>query len=209
TGKQLARVWMHNGFVRIDNEKMSKSLGNFFTIREVLDQYDAETVRFFIVRAHYRSALNYSDAHLDDARQALKRLYLSLAQFDELPLKAPDWGSSHGERFKAAMNEDFATPEAIAVLFDLAAEVNRSRSESLAIELKALGGVMGLLQQNPAAFLQAGSGLDEAAILRQIEARQQAKLAKDYALADQIRQALLAKGVLLKDSAQGTVWERV
>ena len=209
TGKQLARVWMHNGFVRIDNEKMSKSLGNFFTIREVLDTYDAETVRFFIVRAHYRSALNYSDAHLDDARQALKRLYLSLAQFDELPAQAPDWNSAYGERFKAAMNEDFATPEAIAVLFDLAAEVNRSRSESLAIELKALGGVMGLLQQNPAAFLQAGSGLDEAAILRQIEARQQAKLAKDYALADQIRQALLAKGVLLKDSAQGTAWERV
>lgn len=209
SGKQLARVWMHNGFVRIDNEKMSKSLGNFFTIREVLDKYDAETVRFFIVRAHYRSALNYSDAHLDDARQALKRLYLSLAQFDELPLEAPDWGSSYGERFKAAMNEDFATPEAIAVLFDLAAEVNRSRSQSLAIELKALGGVMGLLQQNPAVFLQAGSGLDEAAIVRQIEARQQAKLAKDYALADQIRQALLADGVVLKDSAQGTVWERV
>ena len=209
SGKQLARVWMHNGFVRIDNEKMSKSLGNFFTIREVLDKYDAETVRFFIVRAHYRSALNYSDAHLDDARQALKRLYLSLAQFDELPQKAPDWDTSYGERFKAAMNEDFATPEAIAVLFDLAAEVNRSRSPSLAIELKALGGVMGLLQQNPAVFLQAGSGLDEAAIVRQIEARQQAKLAKDYALADQIRQALLADGVVLKDSAQGTVWERV
>ena len=209
SGQPLARVWMHNGFVRIDNEKMSKSLGNFFTIRQVLDAYDAETVRFFIIRAHYRSALNYSDAHLDDARQALKRLYLALSLFDSLPNALPDWSVESGQRFKAAMDDDFATPEAVAVLFELAAEVNRTRSVALATQLKALGGVLGVLQQHPATYLQAGKGLDESSILLHIEARMQAKLGRDFALADQIRQDLLANGVLLKDSAQGTSWERV
>jgi cysteinyl-tRNA synthetase len=209
SGQPLARVWMHNGFVRIDNEKMSKSLGNFFTIRQVLDAYDAETVRFFIIRAHYRSALNYSDAHLDDARQALKRLYLALSLFDSLPNALPDWSVESGQRFKAAMDDDFATPEAVAVLFELAAEVNRTRSVALATQLKALGGVLGVLQQHPATYLQAGKGLDESLIFQQIEARQQAKLGKNFALADQIRNDLLANGVLLKDSAQGTTWERV
>lgn len=209
TGKPLATFWMHNGFVRVDNEKMSKSLGNFFTIRQVLDAYDAETVRFFIIRAHYRSALNYSDAHLDDARAALKRLYLALLPFDALPEQAPEWSDAYASRFKAAMDEDFATPEAVAVLFELAAEVNRTRSAALALQLKALGGVLGLLQQHPASYLQAGKGLDEAAIAAQIEARQQAKSAKDFARADQIRQDLLSQGVVLKDSAQGTTWERV
>ena len=209
TGKPLATFWMHNGFVRVDNEKMSKSLGNFFTIRQVLDAYDAETVRFFIIRAHYRSALNYSDAHLDDARAALKRLYLALLPFEALSEQAPDWSDAYASRFKAAMDDDFATPEAVAVLFELAAEVNRTRSAALALQLKALGGVLGLLQQHPASFLQAGKGLDEAAIAAQIEARQQAKSAKDFARADQIRQDLLSQGVVLKDSAQGTTWERV
>jgi cysteinyl-tRNA synthetase len=209
SGQPLARVWMHNGFVRIDNEKMSKSLGNFFTIRQVLDAYDAETVRFFIIRAHYRSALNYSDAHLDDARQALKRLYLALSLFDSLPNALPDWSAESGQRFKAAMDDDFATPEAVAVLFELAAEVNRTRSVALATQLKSLGGVFGVLQQHPATYLQAGKGLDETSILLQIEARKQAKLGKNFALADQIRNDLLANGVLLKDAAQGTTWERV
>jgi cysteinyl-tRNA synthetase len=209
SGQPLARVWMHNGFVRIDNEKMSKSLGNFFTIRQVLDAYDAETVRFFIIRAHYRSALNYSDAHLDDARQALKRLYLALSLFDSLPNALPDWSAESGRRFKAAMDDDFATPEAVAVLFELAAEVNRTRSVALATQLKSLGGVFGVLQQHPATYLQAGKGLDETSILLQIEARKQAKLGKNFALADQIRNDLLANGVLLKDAAQGTTWERV
>lgn len=209
SGQTLARVWMHNGFVRIDNEKMSKSLGNFFTIRQVLDAYDAETVRFFIIRAHYRSALNYSDAHLDDARQALKRLYLALSLFDSLPNALPDWSAESGQRFKAAMDDDFATPEAVAVLFELAAEVNRTRSVALATQLKSLGGVLGVLQQHPATYLQAGKGLDETSILLQIEARKQAKLGKNFALADQIRNDLLANGVLLKDAAQGTTWERV
>ena len=158
-GKPLARFWMHNGFVNIDNEKMSKSLGNFFTIRDVLKEYDAETVRFFVVRSHYRSPLNYSDMHLDDARAALKRLYtaLSLVAPEEATI---DWTQPHAARFKAAMDEDFGTPEAVAVLFELAGEVNRSQSAQAAGLLKALGGCLGLLQGNPQAFLQAGAGLD-------------------------------------------------
>lgn len=209
SGKPLASVWMHNGFVRIDNEKMSKSLGNFFTIRQVLESYDAETVRFFIIRAHYRSALNYSDAHLDDARQSLKRLYLALSWFDAVPAAPPDWSTDHGRRFQAAMDDDFATPEAVAVLFELAADINRTRSEALACQLKAYGGVLGILQQHPATYLQAGHGLDEATIVLRIEARQQAKQAKDFATADALRKDLLANGVVLKDSPQGTTWERV
>jgi cysteinyl-tRNA synthetase len=208
-GQPLAQFWMHNGFVRVDNEKMSKSLGNFFTIRQVLEAYDAETVRFFIIRAHYRSALNYSDAHLDDARQALKRLYTAMSVCPQVPEVVPDWSQGHAARFKAAMDEDFGTPEAIAVLFDLATEVNRTGSIAAASELKALGCVLGLLQQDPQVYLKAGKGLDEASIERLIAQRVQAKSARDFALADQIRQQLLVEGVLLKDAPQGTTWERL
>ena len=205
-GKPLANYWMHNGFVRVDNEKMSKSLGNFFTIREVLAKYDAETVRFFILRAHYRSALNYSDAHLDDARVALKRLYTAL---DLAPPEnvAINWLEPFAARFKSAMDEDFGTPEAVAVLFDLAGEVNRSRSAERAGLLKSLGACLGLLQGDPSAYLQAGAGLDEAAIKQLIDERAQAKQAKDFAASDQIRARLLAQGIVLKDSPQGTTWE--
>ncbi|MDD2727637.1 cysteine--tRNA ligase [Malikia sp.] len=210
SGQPLARFWMHNGFVRVDNEKMSKSLGNFFTIREVLARYDAETVRFFILRAHYRSALNYSDAHLDDARNALKRLYTALASVPAADV-AIDWSDDYAARFKAAMDEDFGTPEAVAVLFELASEVNRSRSPERAGLLRALGSILGLLQEDPTAFLQGGSvagGLDEAAIQQQIEARAAAKAAKDWPEADRIRKALLEQGVVLKDGPAGTSWER-
>ena len=208
TGKPLAHFWVHNGFVRVDNEKMSKSLGNFFTIRDVLQQYDAETVRFFIVRAHYRSALNYSDAHLDDARQSLKRLYTALDQV--APAEAViDWANPYAARFKAAMDEDFGTPEAVAVLFDLASEVNRSKSPMLAGLLKTLAACLGLLQGDPKAFLQAGAGLDDGAIQSLIAQRAAAKAAKDFALADSIRKELLAQGIVLKDSPAGTTWEAV
>jgi cysteinyl-tRNA synthetase len=205
-GQALANFWMHNGFVRVDNEKMSKSLGNFFTIRDVLKQYDAETVRFFIVRAHYRSALNYSDAHLDDARQALKRLYTALSQVVVADVVI-DWSNPFAARFQAAMDEDFGTPEAVAVLFDLAGEVNRSKSVESASLLKALGGCLGLLQADASAFLQSGAGLDEATIEQRIADRAAAKAAKDFAQADLIRNELLAQGIVLKDSASGTIWE--
>ncbi len=211
-GKPLARFWVHNGFVRVDNEKMSKSLGNFFTIRDVLGRYDAETVRFFLVRAHYRSALNYSDVHLDDARSALKRLYTALALVPAQPMDI-DWEQAFAARFKAAMDEDFGTPEAVAVLFDLASEINRTKSGELAGLLRALGACLGLLQGDPAAFLQAGSGDtalagDAVQISQLIAARAMAKQERDFAQADRIRQQLTDMGVVLKDSAAGTTWER-
>ena len=208
SGQALARYWMHNGFINVDNEKMSKSLGNFFTIRDVLKVFDAETIRFFVVRSHYRSPLNYSDVHLYDARNALKRLYTALAAVPPAPLAAIDWQQPHAQRFQAAMDEDFGTSEAVAVLFDLASEVNRHASAELSALLKALGGVLGLLQQSPQAFLQTGVSLSEADIQAQIQARAQAKKDRDFASADRIRQALAAQGVVLKDSPTGTTWER-
>jgi cysteinyl-tRNA synthetase len=205
-GVPLANVWMHNGFVNIDNEKMSKSLGNFFTIREVLEKFDAETLRFFIVRAHYRSPLNYSDVHLEDARGALRRLYTALDAVAPAPV-AIDWADPYAARFAAAMDNDFGTPEAVAVLFELAAEVNRTKSAQRAGLLKALGGTLGILQGDPRAFLQAGAGLDEASIQQKIAERAAAKAAKDFAAADRIRQELLEQGIVLKDSPAGTTWE--
>ena len=208
SGKPLARYWMHNGFVTRDNEKMSKSLGNFFTIQEILSRFDAETTRFFVVRSHYRSALNYSDAHIEDARIALKRLYTCL---QAVPPQAQamqiDWTAPYADRFKAAMDQDFGTPEAVAVLFDLASEVNRSGSPQLSSLLRALGGVIGLLQSPPEVFLRAGSSVDAMHIDTLITERQTAKAERDFARADAIRAELLAQGIVLKDSAQGTTWE--
>ncbi len=206
TGKPLARYWMHNGFLNIDNEKMSKSLDNFFTIRDVLQKVDAETLRFFFVRTHYRSAINYSDVHLEDARGALKRLYTAL-HLVPAASAGIDWAFPAAARFQAAMDNDFGTPEAVAVLFELAAEVNRSQSPQAAGLLKALGGCLGLLQGDPQQFLQAGTALGEVAIRERIDQRAAAKRAKNFAEADRIRQELLAQGVVLKDSAAGTTWE--
>ena len=208
SGKPLASYWMHNGFVTRDNEKMSKSLGNFFSIQEILARFDAETTRFFVVRSHYRSALNYSDAHIEDARIALKRLYTSLQAVPPEPDSVLiDWGAPFADRFKAAMDQDFGTPEAVAVLFDLASEVNRSRSPQLSALLRALGGVLGLLQSPPEVFLRAGSAVDSVHIETLIAQRQAAKAARDFARADAIRAELLAQGIVLKDSALGTTWE--
>jgi cysteinyl-tRNA synthetase len=209
-GKPMAKYWVHNGFVNIDNEKMSKSLGNFFTIRDVLQKFDAETIRFFIVRSHYRSGLNYSDVHLEDARASLKRLYTALdlvANSSTLAGGEIDFSNEYAARFQAAMNNDFATPEAVAVLFDLAAVVNRNKSTQLAGLLKSLGGLLGILQGSPQAFLQSGAALDDAAIQEKIAERAAAKAAKNFALADQIRQDLTTQGIVLKDSPQGTSWE--
>ncbi len=207
SGQALASIWMHNGFVTRDHEKMSKSLGNFFTIREILARFDAETTRFFIVRAHYRSALNYSDAHLEDARSALRRLYTALALVPPSPSSDIDWQQVHAKAFKAAMDEDFGTPEAVAVLFELATEVNKTRSAALAGLLRALGACLGLLQAEPEAFLQAGASLDAQAIEALIAQRTLAKSQRDYAQADLIRQQLLAQGITLKDGAAGTTWQ--
>ena len=205
-GQPFARTWMHNGFINVDNEKMSKSLGNFFTIRDVLKAFDAETVRFFVVRSHYRSPLNYSDVHLNDAKGALKRLYTALQAVPPAAVTL-DWTDPMAARFKAAMDEDFGTPDAVAVLFELASEVNRSQSAERAGLLKALGGLLGLLQTDPTTYLQSGAGLDDAAIQAQIQARADAKKAKNFAEADRIRNELLAQGIVLKDSATGTTWE--
>jgi cysteinyl-tRNA synthetase len=221
---QMANYWMHNGFVRVDDEKMSKSLGNFFTIREVLKKYDAEVVRFFILRAHYRSPLNYSDKHLDDAKQALTRLYTALRGIAVAEV-AIDWAQPQAAKFKAAMDDDFNTPEAIAVLFDLANELNKTKSIEVASLLKALAGVAGLLQSNPNEFLQglvasvitsqaestitkSQMELSKSAIQSMIELRLDAKKSKKFAEADRIRKELADAGILLEDTPEGTTWRR-
>jgi len=209
----FVNYWMHNGFVRVDNEKMSKSLGNFFTIREVLAKYDSEVVRFFILRAHYRSQLNYSDAHLDDARNALTRMYTALK--DVAPDSAPlDMTEAHAVRFAEAMNDDFNTPLAVAVLFELTNEINKTKSAALARQLVGLAGIVGLLQRPAQQFLHAGlaNGEDgdmETFVVEQITARVNAKKARDFAEADRIRAALLEKGIVLEDKPGGlTEWRR-
>ena len=208
----FANFWMHNGFVRVDDEKMSKSLGNFFTIREILKKYDAEVVRFFILRAHYRSPLNYSDVHLDDARHALARLYTALKAVAADSVQPVDWSEKHAVRFRKAMDDDFNTPEACAVLFDLAAEINRGKSPVLATQLRSLAGVLGLLQREPQLFLQASPKSAEELSVERIEALIAdlvlAKQEKNFAESDRIRSDLLAAGVVLEDSAQGTTWRR-
>lgn len=207
----FVNYWMHNGFVRVDNEKMSKSLGNFFTIRDVLKNYDAEVLRFFIIRSHYRSPLNYSDAHLDDAKAALTRLYTALKDIDvrERPV---DWKEKHAIRFAQAMNDDFNTPEAVAVLFELANEINRTGSVEMASQLKALAGVLGLLGREPRQFLQGDGRVDgneEKWIEERIAARVEAKKLKNFAEADRIRNELLEKGIVLEDRPGGkTEWRR-
>ncbi len=208
-GHPFVNYWIHNGFLQLDDEKMSKSLGNFFTIRDVLKLYDAEVIRFFILRAHYRSPLNYSDVHLNDAKGALTRLYTALKEVtpDQAPL---DREEAFAQRFAAAMDDDFNTPVAVAVLFELANEVNREKSPVLARQLKQLAEILGLLQRSPCEFLQAmptENGLSVVEIEARITARRAAKETRQFALADQIRAELLAAGIVLEDKPEGlTEW---
>ncbi|MBE0510381.1 MAG: cysteine--tRNA ligase [Chromatiales bacterium] len=213
-GCTFVNYWLHNGFVRVDNEKMSKSLGNFFTIREVMARYDPEVIRLFILSSHYRSPLNYSDQHLDNAKAALGSLYNALRGLT--PASAAQL-SAYSERFLAAMDDDFATPDAIAVLFELAHEIHRCRAEDankaalLAAELRELAALLGLLQQDPDAYFKGGAQagqLDAAAIDTLIAQRLQARQDKDWAESDRIRDLLKADGVLLEDGPQGTIWRR-
>ncbi len=205
------KYWLHNGFIRVDGEKMSKSLGNFFTIREVLKQYDPEVVRFFILRAHYRSPLNYSDAHLDDAKGALTRLYTTLKNTPATAFELSENANDYTRRFYAAMNDDFGTVEAVAVLFELAGEVNKTNDAQLAGCLKALGGIIGLLQRDPTEFLQGGAasdGLSNEEIEDLIARRKQARADKNWAESDRIRDLLNEHKIILEDNAGGTTWRR-
>ncbi|MBR7003085.1 MAG: cysteine--tRNA ligase [Neisseriaceae bacterium] len=204
------KYWLHNGFIRVDNEKMSKSLGNFFTIREVLDKFKPEVVRFFILRAHYRSPLNYSDAHLTDANSSLTRLYTALNNTPPADFHLSENANSYTQKFYAAMNDDFDTVNAIAVLFELAGEVNKTQDKNLSGCLKALGGLLGLLQQNPQAFLQAGAGngLSDEEINALIAERTIARKNKNWAESDRIRDELAEHGIILEDKAGETSWRR-
>jgi cysteinyl-tRNA synthetase len=216
TGHPFVKYWMHNGFVRINDEKMSKSLGNFFTVREILDRYQAEEVRYFILTSQYRSPLNYDNEHLDNARAALTRFYTALRG---LPAAEPAGGERFVERFHAAMQDDFNTPEALAVLFDMVREVNRLRdtepdaAAGMAAELKQLGAMLGILQDDPEHYLRGGDqsasgGLSDRDIETRIQARIEARAAKNWAEADRIRDELQAAGIILEDGPTGTNWRR-
>jgi cysteinyl-tRNA synthetase len=214
TGEPFVNYWIHNGFVRVDEEKMSKSLGNFFTVREVMARYAPEEIRYFIVSSHYRSPLNYGDEQLDKARGALNRLYTALRG---LPQLQGGEGGDYETRFNAAMDDDFNTPEALAVLFDIAHAINRERGRDpgrageLGGLLRRLGGVLGLLGADPEAYLQGGVGesaLDDGQIEALIERRRAAREARDFAEADRIRDELAAQGVILEDGPEGTSWRR-
>ncbi|WP_136246768.1 cysteine--tRNA ligase [Halomonas borealis] len=217
TGKPYVNTWMHAGAVRVNHEKMSKSLDNFFTIRDVLEHHDAEVVRYLLVSSHYRSPINYAPDSLADARKSLERFYNALEglALDDMEAPSGEVDARFDARFTAAMDDDFNTAEAVSVLFELARELNRAKQEApvqapaLAAELKRLGGVLGLLQQAPAAFLKGAGGelpLSEEAIEARIVARGEAKKARDFATADAIRDELAALGIVLKDSREGTGW---
>jgi cysteinyl-tRNA synthetase len=214
TGEKFVNTWMHIGFVQVDKEKMSKSLGNFFTVKDILAEYPAEVVRYFLIASHYRSPVNYSKENLASAHQALTRFYTALR---DLPIAETFSDNAYQTRFIAAMNDDFNTPEALAVLFDLAREINRVRTVDIATagqlgaQLKALGELLGILQGNPETFLQASdsaSAMNAAEIENLIKARITARQDKNWAEADRVRKQLTDMGIILEDDANGTKWRR-
>lgn len=214
TGETFVNVWMHNGFVRVNEEKMSKSLGNFFTVREILQRYRPEEIRYFILASQYRSPLNYDDEHLQNARSALTRFYTALRG---LTMVEPGGGEAFRERFNAAMDDDLNTPEALAVLFDLVREINRvrpddpDRAAALGAELRHLGDVLGILQGDAEDYLRGDAptdGLADAEIDALIGQRIAARADKNWAEADRVRAVLTEAGILLEDSPQGTTWRR-
>lgn len=214
-GGPFARTWMHNGFVNVDDEKMSKSLGNFFTIRDVIKVFNPEVLRVFVLRAHYRSPLNYSDTHLEESRASLVRLYTALSPDWSEPVAAPDWSRPEAQRFREAMDDDFNTPIAISVLFELATELNRSRDPATERLLRALAAVLGLLGQDRELVLRSGlrgasdqEGLTDAEIEAMVAARTEAKKARQFVEADRLRNELAQAGIVLEDSAAGTRWRR-
>ena len=208
---EFVNYWMHNGFVRVDDQKMSKSLGNFFTVREILSKYDAEVIRFFILRAHYRSPLNYSDTHLDDAKSGLTRLYTSLKDITlDYDSHEVNWGDYRAKKFREALDDDLNTPEAMSVLFDLASDLNRERNVVTAALLKGLAGILGLLAREPSEFLQAGAGaeISTVEIDAMIKQRNEARKNKNFDEADELRDHLLKAGVILEDASGITTWRR-
>ena len=215
TGEPFVNVWLHNGFVRVDEEKMSKSLGNFFTVREVLEQFQPEVIRFFILSSHYRSPLNYSQSHLSEAQAALDRLYTALR---DVPASDASLDKQYIERFNDVMDDDFNTPKAVALLHELAREINRlddKTTESvqcLAATLRHLGGILGLLQDSPQAYLQGSvqteGGISNEDIQTLIEQRNEARKTRNFAEADRIRDQLTENGVTLEDTPDGTIWRR-
>jgi len=216
TGEHFVNYWIHNGFVQVDEEKMSKSLGNFFTVREILQRYQPEEVRYFILSSHYRSPLHYSDDNLDKARGALQRLYTALR---DCAVEGDAVQADYDERFQAAMDDDFNTPEVLAVLFELTRAMNRAREQgdavagSLAYTLKTLAGRLGLLQSDPAAYLRTGQGesadgSSDAEIDALVARRDQARADRDWAEADRLRDQLTELGIVLEDAAGGTLWRR-
>lgn len=207
---QFANYWLHNGFLNINDEKMSKSLGNFFTLRDVLDEYNPEVIRFFMLKTHYRSPLNFSHDSLVDTKNNLTRFYQSLKNYDiAINPNSIDWSHEYAQKFKQAMNDDFNTPLAIAVLFELLNKVNSENNAQLASLLLNLASLIGLLISNPEAYLKSGAGVDDKYIDSMIDARNQARANRDFVKSDEIRDELLKNGIVLEDGKNGTIWRKL